>query len=264
MVWPEEVPRYDKNCNGTFKDGSAVYTQFNGTTITVGKAENLDVGPYVTITIYNGDASKLNVNVRNTKMINTYDYDKNPFNAFYVMKDGKRLIEYYGTEDIKKDTLTKCKIEFGDPREIMTGTGFVKGTVTVDVSYNNKQIAKRTFMVNKDADSRGLSARRAEWLAFAEKAVEENGGKKSYIEDMNAVKWYVPKFDKWTKVGGLYLDCTGGSAILETYSIYHYGVYGFGGYGSQRPGMPNYGSHVAFHLDSDPLDYWETQGSHLN
>lgn len=255
------LPRYDKNCNGIFKDGSTVYTQINGTTITVGKPMGLNSSPSVEAKMYNGDASKLEIRVANICNVNTYDYYKNPIVATFVMKDKKRLIEYYGTTDTERNSIVTKKACFSNQEELFAGVGFVKGTVKLDVYYDGHKAATRSFETNSNANSEGLGPTRAALLAFAENAIAENGGKKSYSDDMSAIKWYIAGCYKGTKVGGLDLSCIGGAAILETYSIYHYGKYGFASYGSQREGMPNYGSHVAFHLNEDPSWYYESNGT---
>ena len=264
VITSENIARYDKNCNGTFKDGSTVYTQFNGTTITVGKVTNLDY-PEIKVEMYNGDSSKLTTQIANAQTVTTYDKDKQPISATFVMKDGKRLIEFLGHKDLQRQgsNYLKRTISFDSPEALLTGVGFVKGTVSLTIKYNGKKIATRKFDANINADARGLSPARQEYLAFAEKAVKDYyGGKKSFGYDMRAICDTISTSYKGTQIGGGNLSCIGAASLLETYSIYEYGEYGFGGRGSAiNPNASNYDSHCAFHLDSDPDMYFEAAGT---
>ena len=258
------LPRYDKNCNGIFKDGSTVYTQLNGTTITIGKVTNLHK-PEIDVVMYNGDASKLTTHIANTQTTTTYDKDKHPITVTFVMKDGKRLIEFLGHNDYQRkgSNMFERTISFDSPEALLTGVGFVQGSVSVTIKYNGKTIATRNFKANIDADERGLSPARQEYLAFAEAAVKDYyGGKKSFGYDMRAICDTISATYKGTQIGGADLSCIGASELLETYSIYEYGEYGFGGRGSAtNPNAANYNSHCAFHLDSDPDMYFEAAGT---
>jgi hypothetical protein len=273
------LARYCKSIDGTFKDnyygGTAEFKQKNGVAISIGEIR-FSGDDLPGAVMYNGDENKLRIVVKNKiEKVNSYNYDKEPITQEYIMKDGYRLVPYYGikTKYEEKDGSIIKKLSVFDIDLILhqVSCGFVKGDVVADVIYDGTKLGQIKYTVNKNADASGMTQGRKDYLAVALAAIKANGGPKNYHEDMRAIEAYIKKNYKYGESFGKYssMTCSGGAAVLETYSIYQYKVYGFFGYGSARPGNSNYGYHVAFHPDTKPKGcssydppntYFQTQG----
>ncbi len=214
--------------------------------------------------MYNGDASKLKLEVQNPiETVSTYSDEFNPISQKFVMLNGRRLVRYCGVTQEKYNNQTTSTIKFGNLDSDLSSCGLVSGNVNVVVAYNGAKIGTITFNPNKNATSSGLHPKRQFYLDVAKAAVAANGGKKSYADDWHAIRDYVydnyqypPEGESGT--GPDYINCIGGARIFETYSMYEYNVYGFLAY---PPDSTNYGSHVAFYRDDAPNGIkYETQG----
>ena len=255
------IAEFDKNIDGTFGDGK--YIQVGGVTFTEthDKNDSDRVDPKIKVSMYNGDESKLKIDFGNVKEIKTYNYDKNPIALQCIMKGDKRL-----TIISREDSATYGNRYEKSFRLLSSdtggyGTGFTKGDAEAKVTYNGKNIMTVKVAINSAADSTGLYSIRKGALEITKEAVAENGGKKSYKEDMQAICNYIEAKPASQPIGCFKMvECTAGAYILETYSVYEYGIYGFASYGSESPKRPgsNYGTHAAFHLDSNPEAYWQT------
>ena len=268
---------YCKDVDGTFSASGldrGDYIQKNGVAILAGELDEYSSDmPYAKM--FNGDEEKLQIVIKNQlETFDSYTYDKEPCKCTYVMKDGYRLTPYYGikTEHEGKAVIKSISLIPVDMLLHNVSCGFVSGEVVADVVYDGQIFGQIKKTVNRNADADGFSEGRRNYLNVALAAVNANGGPKNYTEDMRAIKAYIGTNYKYgEKFGPSNMTCAGGAGVLDTYSIYKYGVYGFFGYGSQSPGSANYGYHVAFHPDTRPPGYsgsknppdiyYEAQGS---
>ena len=125
--------------------------------------------------------------------------------------------------------------------------------ICINIIYDGRQMGRITY--NPNPNGTPMHPRRQAYFDIAQAAVDANGGPKSLEEDLEAIEEYVPANYTYDEI-----NCLGGYQILESWSIYQYDVYGFQGHGTALPNQDNYSSHVAFHLDSNPNRFFETQG----
>lgn len=274
------LAKWDRTVNGEFTtSGGEVMLQKGGVTFNKSLLQNpnkltdTDRAPYVEM--YNGDFDKLTFDVQGgLTPVATYDKNKNPITEYYVMKDGWRLAKfernYQETGKAGDDKVQKKGIAFRNKVwQLCDGCGFVSGNIIITVKYSGEKIATWTLPVNTDADERGLSPFRRNCLDFAMQAFGDEGPSGDYDADMHAVERQIRMVPYGYKLGtgndAVYLTCTGGRNVLETFSVYQYGVYGFdswGQYGTEETAKASGASdHSAFHLNNDPRKYYEANGS---
>jgi len=261
----KDLAKWDKTVDGTF-DG---FTQKNGVTWKVAPSSEDYYGsifgnwsPYVVM--YNGDMNKLTFEITGLKTVSTHESPDvlqiQDRTISVVEKNGKRLAKCLGTfeEAYYADKKASVKYLCFEDREtnsqaVTQGLGFTTGTVTVGVFYNGQQIGKWTHTCNANANSEGLSPYRQECLEVARTCLESaknNGDATGTLDaDLTAI-------GKWMKENYTYeqLSCLGGRDVLETWSIYQYGKYGF-----SYKSNPDKSTHAAFCLD-DLSNYWSAQG----
>lgn len=262
------LARVDRTIDGEFKVSNTEMLQTGGATFNKSQLEEQIVkdtilSRVVAVDMYNGDPSKLLLSIdRPIETVNTYNISRSPVRRQYVMKDGYRLVEYAASESTK-DNITTKKAYFINLRYDLLCCGFVSGDITVTITYDGKKIGSTTVDPNPTADSSGMHPNRALYLSIAQAAIEANGGRKSYEKDMAAIANYVyenynyPPDTSSSGIGPTYFNCIGGAKILETYSIYAYGRYGFI---ATPPGYTNE-SHMEFSPEDEPNKCYGAQGS---
>ena len=193
---------------------------------------------YEYVELFNGDEKYLKLEVVGLVNIN---------GGKYVMKGSDRLAAV--------DFESAAKIRFiGNSGR--GNDGFVDGDVNVKVYYDfNKDgdwaddgeyIGTMTHHISKRTN-------RAKYLKLAQDAVAYYNTN-SYKADMFAISAYMHEFCKYSDY-----DCGGGVGVLETWSIYKYGVHGR----SDCPDPANNPSHVAFFPEENQysvMSYYEAQG----
>ena len=256
------IQAYDKTVDGEFKDSKGIWIQKNGVTFNKADLTNqtqaTEAGgslEYFKVEMYNGDADKLSLEVANpVETISTHDYYKEPKTYKFIMKDGYRLVRVADVVTEKKSASRILKkLYISRLEDDLVGCGFASGNINIRIKYDGQQIGSITY--NPNPYGTEMYPTRENYLNIAKAAVDANGGPKSYDEDMNAIEKYV--FDNYTYNN---IHCGGGALILESWSIYQYNVYGFLGPGYSTPDRENWESHAAFHLDSDPTCFYQTQG----
>ena len=256
------IQAYDKTVDGEFTDSNGTWVQKNG--VTFKKADLayqtkaiMDESSleYFRVEMYNGDADKLSLEVANpVETITTHDYYKEPKTYKFIMKDGYRLVRVTDvvTEKESASRILK-KLYISRLEDDLINCGFISGDINIRIKYDGQQIGSITY--NPNPYGTKMYPTREIYLNIAKAAVEANGGPKSYDEDMSAIEDYV--FDNYAYSD---ITCIGGALILESWSVYQYGKYGFFGPGYSTPDRDNWESHAAFHLDSDPTCFYQTQG----
>lgn len=270
------LAKWDKTQNGTFTDNYGSWYQVDGATfntkqlngtVTPDRLYN-DTALAFKTEMYNGIADKLSIEIdRPTEPVTTCDDSFNIINTEFVMKDGFRLVEYYGvnTTTERLDTganITAKSIIFGNLDRDLSSCGFVSGDITITIKYNGKAVGSFKYNPNPNANSEGLHPYRAFFLDVAMSAV--NGSPKSFAEDWQTIRDYVNATYEYPPYGEGgsgpdYLDCIGGARVLETYSIYVDHKYG---YLAHPKDATNKDTHIAFYLNEDTqgLHKYEAQG----
>jgi len=269
-----DLAKIDRTIDGEFTISSGeVMWQRKGVTF-IKSSLNTAYERSASIKMYNGDPDKLQFSFSNTtKTISTHDRRNNQINKTFIMNGNEfRLVEEPGTS-ISSGLHGETVVEYAFPNDetvcecACTGCGFTKGTVNVTISYDGiGTIANWSFAINpegvkvnsgRDVDIY-LSPFRKQYWDIAMAAIPEiKTG--DYDRDMNVVAKYIE--DNYTD---LEIDCVIGTAILETYSVCAYGVYGYSGLGQVGNGYYDgdieSSMHSAFHLDSDPNKWYEANG----
>ena len=264
-------PRCNRTIQGEFKDGGYTWYQTGGSNSATIKKNIKKSGNNFAVEMYNGDPSKLTFTTNyTTSKITLHGSDGNYESAprTFLMKNGKRLVERYEDKvQTNSSNLTTKTAQFGHtnsynntskgyPISWPDGTGFVSGTVTITAKYGDYTIGTTTLEVNPDANDAGLSPVRQDMLALCEEAVAfyKNGGstdnwsyadyqnaKKSslgeYNADMASIAHYISDTCAYGEKRGNIscFTCVVCSTILETYSIAHYGVYGYQYHSPNQP-----------------------------
>ena len=296
----EVLARLDRTVDGTFtitddSDNSEIPCfQKNGATVLLTKEPDrwpLN-GHACFALLYNGDLSKLDLKLQSEVITaDTKSYDQQIIQKSYIMGDRYRLAEIdpqivctideksyqeLFTEQSKSNKEKDCTVA-AKCVPFYSNVGFETGDVLIDVSYDGDHVGTMTHHVNfgnngKDESYWGVSDKnydeekyptRAFAIEIGRRAVEE-ASTSSYDDDMTAISDYIDRNYCYDDApGNIWMNCEGGAYVLETWSIYRYGVYGYMSYGSQPPGSPNYGTHAAFYPDPNPYsgkEYYEAQG----
>lgn len=181
----------------------------------------------------------------------------------YLKLEVVGLVNVNGVKCVMQGNNRLTAVSFESPTKIRFfgnwgfGTdGFVDGDVNVKVYYDfNKDgdwaddgeyIGTMTHHISK-------RSKRAEALEVAKAAIAEYKTN-NYAADMSAIAAYLYKNYPHSKYA-----CGWGAGILETWSIYKYGVHGQ----FDNPDPVNNPSHVAFYPEENeysPTLYWEAQG----
>lgn len=237
-------PIYDRTVDGEF-DGMI---QRNGVTFRVSSTVT---------TMYNGDLNRLKVETQNEwKSVSTrkfWEGDENKMTRYFIMStDGKYRIAETGAECFTKSVSyenekSSCKEATLNITDNTHGCGFVDDSIKINVSYDfngdgdtvdaGEQIKSVTYTVKADTDRKAA-------IDICQKAVTE-AGTNSYDADMQAIVDKVKTYPYGKKVDGttLMMRCTDGAYILETWSIYKYGVYG-------------YISPTSHNIEDSDVDFW--------
>lgn len=237
-------PIYDRTVDGEF-DGMI---QRNGVTFRVSSTVT---------TMYNGDLNRLKVETQNEwKSVSTrkfWEGDENKMTRYFIMStDGKYRIAETGAECFTKSVSyenekASCKEAALNITDNTHGCGFVDDSIKINVSYDfngdgdtvdaGEQIKSVTYTVKADTDRKAA-------IDICQKAVTE-AGTNSYDADMQAIVDKVKTYPYGKKVDGttLMMRCTDGAYILETWSIYKYGVYG-------------YISPTSHNIEDSDVDFW--------
>ena len=277
----KDLAKWDRTVDGEFAiSGGTVMKQVGGVTFvknqlsshTPDEINNGALNAY-SVEMYNGDLSKLQLEVQNPMTeIHTYSREKVPYIGKYIVKDGFFLCCLNGVKEEQKQNYSKKTIMFQNLEYATDRCGFVSGDVVIKIKYNNSVMGEIRHNPNPNADSRGLHPKRQIYYDIVKAAIDANGGYKSYTDDWHAIRDYIQAnytYNQRIEKYGTHIvmDCIGGAKAMETYSIYFRkailgdeSVYGFFSYGSAIEGTPNHDTHVAFHLDSDPEKYYQTQG----
>lgn len=259
----DNLARYDRTRDGEFTVrtgyGDVTWVQKGG--VTFNKTAWEEDGWFVA---YNADPAKMSrtatfpdtVEIRE---VQTYGYEKRPRTTVRVYDNGIPVARNYSLETFNEKVLN----DYADNTVSMKGdlcgqTGWGNTIYHVACLYDNNIIFEEERTLDGlNAALGGNVNLTKEALAISHAAITANGGKKNYDEDMRAIERYVRKnytYDQY--------NCDGGVYILHTYSVLEYGIEGFIGPGSAKPGDSNYGWHEALHMDTDPDKYYETNGHH--
>ena len=266
----ETLTYLDRNRDGTFKDGDTTYRQLDGVTFNQTLLDNpentasFEEVTTVRVEMYNGDFSKLTFNVHDTQEVSTYNYRQEPITKTFVMKSGKRLARYEGEETRTESKGLMIKEITVNGEGICDGTGFISGDVNVDIDYDGKRLATWAIPVNENANASGHSPYRQVRLQLAEEALQAMGKTGDFNTDMRNISIYIGKtypygYKYGNSAASVGLTCHGGMEVLETYSVYAFGIYGFNSWG-QYANAEESPYHAAFHLDSNPKIYYQTNG----
>jgi hypothetical protein len=120
-------------------------------------------------------------------------------------------------------------------------------------------------VIKTEKETFSVSAKRRTALQIAETALEASGKSGDFDTDMHRIASYIDyNYNYGESVGSgngeIILTCVGGAFVLETYSIYEHGIYGFSGYGQIQDDPSATPEHAAFHLNSAPRTYYECNG----
>lgn len=247
--------------NGTFvQKNSITFRTFSGLTGQL-SSTMVDSGVYM----YNGVTGRLKVAIKDdTASYSYYDkYEKETKTTKYVMKSGYRLVPYYdmGAKEKVTSGLATCTMGYSFDN-YTSKDGFISGDVTLVVSYdfsgngNYEQIA--TVKHHVDSSKNRLAA-----LDICKSALGENGTG-SYETDLDNLSAYISEnYEYGKKVGdtSLMMRCSDGAFILETWSIWKWGVYG-GIFPLPDTSNPD---DVQFWPTDNPYSsraYWHAQGHH--
>ena len=289
------MARYDKNLDGTFSPtGSTTMRTFHGATFDVTAIENFKndertMGFY-TVEMYNGDPSKLQLVLDSDVQIlerNTFEetgkYTYTPKKKYYYYKNGHPIGKTYEdgafAKDVKESksgyTLNKKVFYVGNSAmSIGDALGIWTGKFNVTIKYDGEVIG--TMKVDTATDvffgpswttdnCNGMSPFRRKALEIAQQALRVKGKSGNLDTDLNRIDEYVKENYSYAEpitVDGatVTMTCYFGAIILETYSIYEFGEFGFEGSGSNYNASS--GKHSVFVLDKSPHPYYETQGTH--
>ena len=239
-------PRYNRNIDGTFTDGSKKYIQKSGVTFILRRDPS-----GVIYTAYNGDASKMslehskmneeeeyrawNYNVNFQVNETAYDAFHNPTYEMvkYIRGDrGRRLADVITTTE-SKSNYTRIKITFSEYK-------IDSGSVTVTAKYDGEIVDTATINLGTELGSDGLDASSRNQYEIAKNAVaffESGNGiptrlqqseyqrlkttEGEYYAHMKAIMAYVAENFLYEE-----MSCWGGAEILEIYSILEYEEFG--------------------------------------
>lgn len=199
------------------------------------------------MTVYNGDINRLNVEILNEcESVNTRTFWKgdeykktryyiNSTNAvdgagkkYHIAEAGK---DYITKEEVYSNAKASCAQAHLNITDSPFGTGFTDDAININVSYDfngdgdfndaGEQIKKYSIEVKADTDRKAA-------IAICQQAVSE-AGTNSYDADMQAIADKVNTYPYGKKVDGttLMMRCIDGAYILQTWSIYKYGVFGY-------------------------------------
>lgn len=268
-----DLAKIDRTVDGEFANsGGTVMWQSNGVTF-VKKCLTNTSDLSAKIEMFNGDPAKLHFNYPNEiKSITTHNRNQEEVTKDFIMNGSElRLTEAPYTETTTGSQGKKIVNLIFQGETIgwggTTGCGFTKGTVKVIVTYDGiGEIANWTFNINPDGiavdSGRGaeiyLTPLRKQYWDIAMAAIP-NIKTGDYDRDMNTVAKYVEDNYPYSQI-----KCTEGRFLLETYSVCAYGVYGFDGLGQYSgdyyEGDTYDSQHSAFHLDSNPTKWYQTNG----
>ena len=268
-------PLYNRDVDGEFVVRNHKYIQKSGVTF---KPDYCSDG--YNIRIYNGDASKIAFEISRKE----YSYTKwgnelaNPSSetSYYIKgNNGRRLaeVERYLTNSYTSAIhFTDLHYDIGDVQITAKYNGTVIDSYTLPIDYEGKT----------GSDGFAPTVKNAYDIATAGVSIFKNGGslegqytqewykelKSSYGEyyaDMKAIEAYVDQKYTYSEI-----DCWGGYAILDAYSVIAYGKYG-----NWTNPIPSNTGHMAFRPDeycdqgsfNDPPyagkgSYFETAGHH--
>lgn len=287
--------RYDKNLDGTFySDSNESMRTYHGATFNISEIENFKndertMGFY-TVEMYNGDPSKLQLVLDSDVQIlerNTFEetgkYTYTPKKKYYYYKNGHPIGKTYDdgafAKDVKESksgyTLNKKVFYVGNSAmSIGDALGIWTGKFNVTIKYDGEVIG--TMKVDTATDvffgpswttdnCNGMSPFRRKALEIAQQALRVKGKSGNLDTDLNRIDEYVKENYSYAEpitVDGatVTMTCYFGAIILETYSIYEFGEFGFEGSGSNYNASS--GKHSVFVLDKSPHPYYETQGTH--
>ena len=291
--------RYDKNLDGTFySDSNESMRTYHGATFNISEIENFKndertMGFY-TVEMYNGDPSKLQLVLDSDVQIlerNTFEetgkYTYTPKKKYYYYKNGHPIGKTYDdgafAKDVKESksgyTLNKKVFYVGNSAmSIGDALGIWTGKFNVTIKYDGEVIG--TMKVDTATDvffgpswttdnCNGMSPFRRKALEIAQQALRVKGKSGNLDTDLKRIDEYVKEnysyaepitFDGATVT----MTCYFGAIIMETYSIYEFGEFGFEGSGD------NYnissGKHSVFTLDRTTPEgghkFYQTQGKY--
>jgi hypothetical protein len=192
--------------------------------------------------------------------------------AYYFMKNGHPIAQtcWKSPEFVKESksgNVTTKTVEVYTQPDIGSGIGVYADTFSITIKYNGSAIGKINVDTAKStvegctSSVNGMSPYRRLALDIANAAIAEKGDTGTFTQNMYLIEDYIDEHYEYGETVSGYgtsmrMNCIGGANVLETYAIYYYGKWGFAG-----PGSNNNGDHIAFHLNSDPTIYFESDGS---
>ena len=255
--------KYDRTVDGEFTDSYGAWIQKGGVTFkkddlvnqTKPTASTTPGYEQFKVEMFNGDPEKLEFSIVNPiRTISTYDEDKNPETRMYIASKRFLLTQVFDPRVYSGTAGSKIKeLRIGRLDDNITRCGFASENICINIIYDGHQMGRITY--NPNPNGTPMHPRRQTYFDIAQAAIDSNGGPKSLEEDLEAIEEYVAANYTYDEI-----NCIGGYQILESWSIYQYDEYGFQGHGTALPNQDNYSSHVAFHLDSNPNRFFETQG----
>lgn len=290
-----QMVRYDKNIDGTFKNNNNhTLRTYHGATFNVTAIDNFQTDDrtmsFYTVEMYNGDPSKLQLVLDSDVQIlerNTFEetgkYTYTPKKKYYYYKNGHPIGKTYDdgafAKDVKESksgyTLNK-KVFYVNNSAMSIGDalGIWTDKFNVTVKYDGEVIGTVHVDTAKDVffgpswttdNCNGMSPFRRKALEIAQQALRVKGKSGNLDTDLNRIDEYVKENYSYAEpitVDGatVTMTCYFGAIILETYSIYEFGEFGFEGSGSNYNASS--GKHSVFVLDKSPHPYYETQGTH--
>jgi len=286
----ESMPKIDKTVDGEFDIGSNHMIQYHGATFNATAIKNAKPKNYdYIVDMYNGEASKLSIELQDgvyVDWIDTYkevgNHKYEPTVKYYYFKNGHPIampVQTDGQFVYKTETsgnITK-KHFYVDNAAMSVGdaVGIWTDVFNVYVKYDGKLIETITIDTARDENlgtswtsqtANGMSPWRRVALNIAEQAISSKGGSTGKLyQDLHLISDYIDEHYTYGEEVPVYgttmpMKCIAGAIVLETYSIVHYNKYGFESSGS------NYydGNHSAFNLNEDPQTYYEANGHITN
>ena len=282
----ESMARIDKTVDGEFDTNEGHMIQYHGATFNATQIDNIKPDNYhYTVQMYNGDASKFSIDLEDGVYIdgrNTFKETGNhvyePITKYYYFKNGHPIAMPHTTDGKfvykteTSDNITKKHfIVINAAMSVGDALGIWTDTFDVYVKYDGKIIRTITIDTTRDEyygtnwtvqTANGMSPWRRVALDIADQAIAAKGGSTGNLNrDLRLIGDYIEEtytYGEQVSVQDTYMDmkCLAGAIVLETYSVYRFGKYGFESSGSNYAS----GTHSAFNLDEDPRTYYEANG----
>lgn len=292
------MAQMDRTKDGSWGSGTSARKQVSGATFALGfndDSTNGSSGAF-SIPVYNIDRSKLQISFGNGVTIDKRRYTYfnesgktlTSYKPYYYVKDGKRIAETTESGDPVKFKAGALDPQLKRPDLITTvqiiiykdcwdgpghALGFYNADIPIIVRYDGKEVGTFTIRSAQSSTVTGalpnMSPKRALALDLAIQGITEATGSPNGTgnleRDLNQLaSWFGDNYDHSsypgtkTTVSGYgktyKVGCEFCTYLLETWAVYRYDDTGLG-FGAWGLGGD---SHTAFHLDSDPYNYFDT------